>query len=334
MTRPSFSRYGLPILAVLGIAFAVWVVASGRPDRSMTEPPLSPPRVPAAQISGGTVSGAGVVEPSSELVQISPLVAGVVTKVLVTAGDRVVAGQLLFVQDQRDARAALAEAQAARAYADRSVESARIDARNARRQLDLLLGVSDPAAVSEQQRLDRRQALAAAEARLAVAQADLQRADAAIQSAETEIARREIRAPRAGEILQVRTRPGQFVTAGPGPNNADPPVTMGETRPLHIRIDVDETEIGRVRQGADAMISLRGAADRQVKARFVRLEPLVIPKRSLTNSANERVDVRVLQLIYALPEGTEGFTVGQQVDAFLPAREGAQPAPAATGAPR
>lgn len=320
MTRPSFSRYGLPLLAVLGLAFAAWVILSGRPDRSMTTPAQSPPRVPAGQLAGGTVSGAGIVEPSSELVQLSPLVPGVVTRVTVTAGDRVAAGQLLLALDDRDARAALAEAEAARAYADKAIASARVEVDNARRQLDLLLKVSDPAAVAEQQRLDRRQVLALAQARLALAQADRTRAEAAIASARTEIARREIRSPRPGEILQVRTRPGQYVTAGPGPTNAEPPITMGETRPLHVRIDIDETEIGRVQQGADAMVSLRGTADRQVKVRFIRLEPLVIPKRSLTNQSNERVDVRVLQLIYALPEEATGFAVGQQVDAFLPAR--------------
>jgi multidrug resistance efflux pump len=328
MTRPSFSRYGLPVLALLGLAFAAWVVLSGRPDRSMTTPPQSPPRVPAAQIAGGTVSGAGIVEPSSELVQLSPLVPGVVTKVTVTAGDRVAAGQLLLALDDRDARAALAEAEAARGYADKAIAAARIEVENARRQLDLLLRVSDPAAVAEQQRLDRRQALALAESRLALAEADRARAEAAISSARTEIGRREIRAPRPGEILQVRTREGQYVTAGPGPSNAEPPITMGETRPLHVRIDIDETEIGRVQQGADAVVNLRGAADRQVKARFVRLEPLVIPKRSLTNQSNERVDVRVLQLIYALPDDAAGFAVGQQVDAFIPARSAAEAVPA------
>ncbi len=72
----------------------------------------------------------------------------------------------------------------------------------------------------------------------------------------------------------------------------------------------------------------------QVKARFVRAEPQIVPKRSLTNSAAERVDVRVLQLIYALPESASAddalFRVGQQVDAYIPARRnGARSARAA-----
>lgn len=52
-----------------------------------------------------------------------------------------------------------------------------------------------------------------------------------------------------------------------------------------------------------------------------------MPKRQLTNSAAERVDVRVLQIIYALPEN-DAFRVGQQVDAFIPAIGNGQSKPA------
>lgn len=324
MNRPSFGRYGLPILALAGLLLAIWVVVSGRPDRSLTRPDATPPTAPADQRTG-TVAGTGLVEPSSEIIALSPLVPGVVDRLLVTAGDRVAPGQLLLALDDREVRASLAEAEAARRYADKAVAAARIEVANARRQLDLLLGVSDPAAVAEQQRLDRRQAQATAEARLALAEADRARAEAAIAAARTEIGRRELRAPRAGTILQVRSRAGQYVTAGPGPGDSEPPISMGETQPLHVRIDIDESEIGRVAIGADAVISARGAASRQVTARHVRTEPLVTPKRSLTNQPGERVDVRVLQLIYALPADAGGFVVGQQVDAFIPARKEAQP---------
>ena len=131
-----------------------------------------------------------------------------------------------------------------------------------------------------------------------------------------------VRAPIAGEILAVNIRPGEFVSTTGG--NSEPLIRMGETRPLHIRIDIDEDDASRVALGKPAIVSPRGAAERRVKASFVRAEPLVVPKRSLTNSSAERVDVRVLQVIYALPEEARGtFLVGQQVDAFIPARGGA-----------
>ena len=202
-------------------------------------------------------------------------------------------------------------------------EAAGVQLANARAQLALLEAVRDPDAISGQDRLNRAQAVASARAASEVASAEVTQARAAVAAARTEMSRRVMTAPIDGEILQVKTRPGQFVTAGPAPSNsAQPAIIMGDVRPLHVRIDIDETGIGRVAVGAPAMVSPRGAADRQVAARFVRVEPLVVPKRSLTNSAAERVDVRVLQLIYALPEDASDFAIGQQVDAFLPARGG------------
>ena len=132
-----------------------------------------------------------------------------------------------------------------------------------------------------------------------------------------------MRAPIAGEILAVNIRPGEFVATQGGASV--PFIQMGETSPLHIRVDIDENEASRVKLGAPAIVSPRGAAEIRVEAIFVRAEPQVVPKRSLTNSAAERVDVRVLQLIYALPQGaaSEAFRVGQQIDAFIPAKDSA-----------
>ena len=128
----------------------------------------------------------------------------------------------------------------------------------------------------------------------------------------------------AGEILAVNIRPGEFVSAGgPQGGGAQPYIQMGQTRPLYVRIDVDEDEAVRIDMGAPATVSPRGAADRPVRARFVRAEPQVVPKRSLTNSAQERVDVRVLQVLYELPQ-SDLFRVGQQVDAFIPAERPAE----------
>ena len=150
-----------------------------------------------------------------------------------------------------------------------------------------------------------------------------------------------MRAPIAGEILAVNIRPGEFVATQGG--SSQPFIQMGETVPLHVRVDIDENEAARVALGAPAIVSPRGAAEIQVEATFVRAEPQVVPKRSLTNSAAERVDVRVLQLIYALPINAQpdaqsgaqanaqadaqgniarnAFRVGQQIDAFIPAND-------------
>ena len=51
--------------------------------------------------------------------------------------------------------------------------------------------------------------------------------------------------------------------------------------------------------------------------RFVRVEPYVIPKKSLTGDNTERVDTRVLQVIYQVDRDEPGLFVGMQVDVFL-----------------
>jgi HlyD family secretion protein len=53
--------------------------------------------------------------------------------------------------------------------------------------------------------------------------------------------------------------------------------------------------------------------------KFVRIEPYVIPKKSLTGDNTERVDTRVLQVIYAVDGGNKRLFVGQQVDVFIDA---------------
>jgi multidrug resistance efflux pump len=262
-----------------------------------------PPKAVGKLANAPRVAGAGVVEPASEVIDIGSALSGLVTDVQVRPGDRVAKGAVLFTVD---ARAAIAEASAAQ--------------KTAREQLALYRQLADPAAVSRAEVIRAEGEEAAATSRLGLARARLAAAQAASAAARTEIDRLVVRAPIAGEILAVNIRPGEFVATQGG--SSQPFIQMGETNPLHVRVDIDENEVARVALGKPAVISPRGAAELHVEATFVRAEPQVVPKRSLTNSAAERVDVRVLQLIYALPE-SDAFRVGQQIDAFIPAKAAA-----------
>lgn len=317
----SFSRQILPILAVIGVIGAAFYVIGNLPDRAIAEPGVQPPKATGELANSPRVAGAGLVEPASEIIDIGSALSGLVTDLRVAPGDRVEKGQPLFLVDDRAARAAMGEAGAAIAEARAAIAEASAAQKTTHQQLDLYRKLDDPAAVSRAEVIRAEGDEAAATSRLGLARARLSAAQARSASTRTEIERLTVRAPLAGEILSVNIRPGEFVSTQGGGNSA-PFIQMGVTDPLHIRIDIDESEVSRVQLGADATVSPRGAADLRVKAKFVRAEPLVVPKRSLTNSAAERVDVRVMQLIYALP-GNDAFRVGQQVDAFIPARSAA-----------
>lgn len=73
---------------------------------------------------------------------------------------------------------------------------------------------------------------------------------------------------------------------------------------------------------------MRGNRDLAVDLRFEYVEPYVIPKKSLTGGSTERVDTRVLQVVYSFPSGAIPAYIGQQVDVFVDAQP-ASPPPAA-----
>jgi hypothetical protein len=52
----------------------------------------------------------------------------------------------------------------------------------------------------------------------------------------------------------------------------------------------------------------------------VRIEPYILPKRSLTGDSGERVDTRVLQVIFQFERGDTPVYAGQQMDVFLNAQ--------------
>src|SRR5439155_3534102 len=120
-------------------------------------------------------------------------------------------------------------------------------------------------------------------------------AQAKVQQRQTEIGRALVVAPVDGIVLQVNVRPGERVSE----MDTKPLIVLGGIDTLHVRIDVDERDIARFKAGAPAKAYPRGDSSHELKLKFVRVEPFVIPKKSLTGDNTERVDTRVLQVIYA-----------------------------------
>ncbi|MGL6094664.1 MAG: HlyD family secretion protein [Fimbriiglobus sp.] len=116
-------------------------------------------------------------------------------------------------------------------------------------------------------------------------------------------------------VLQVTVHPGEFV----GTMAGQPLVVLGSVGKLHVRVDIDENDIGRFRPNLPGVAKPRGGGDTEYPISFVRVEPYVIPKKSLTGGNSERVDTRVLQVIYAIDTAGKPMYVGQQMDVFLDA---------------
>lgn len=348
-------NFALPLLSICGIALALQTVSQGEKPTPAAAPAAEPARSPFDT----TIAGAGIVESASENLALGTAVPGIVVSVSVAEGDFVRAGAELFSIDARDlagergvrqAAVASAAAELARLEAlprpedlppaRARLEAAEATARDAAAQLERAMGIDDPRAMSEEERTRRAMNERFANARLAEARGELAKLEAGVWAPEREIARaaldraraaldqldieqerRVVRAPRDGVVLQLNARLGEYAPSGV---LRDPLVLFGDVSRLHVRVDIDESEAWRVRVGAKARATIRGNHPLSTPLEFVRIEPYVLPKRSLTGDTSERVDTRVLQVIYAFDPAALSAYVGQQMDVFIEGPEEAK----------
>lgn len=293
--------------------------------------PPSPPVVdPGAPPFQSSVAGAGIVEANTENIAIGTLVAGVIAEIYVTVGSNVKGGEPLFKIDDRDLQAQLAIRQTALrvARANVKVEKAQLDDR--RNQLTRATLLSRRQVISTDEFDRHRYAVETAEARLAHARTEVTSAQAQIKETEVNLDRSIVRAPCDGTVLQSKIHPGEFAPAG---ITQTPLMLFGNTKPLHVRVDVDENDAWRVHPASTAFAFLRGNREVKTTLQFVRFEPYVIPKKSLTGDSTERVDTRVLQVIYSIGTSDLPIFPGQQMDVFIETPDHITPsgAPAQTG---
>ncbi len=305
-------RLVLPSLGVLAALWASFSIARTQPRRESTDPPVRPPVTDFRS----TVAAVGLVEASTENISVGSPLAAVVEKVLVTAGQTVKAGDPLFALDVRHLRADLAVKEQATTVARGQVDVAAAALDDLKRQLEFAEQVKDKRAISAEELARRRSAVETATAALDEARAQVAAAEAQAHEVAVEIERSTVRSPIDAEVLQVKVRAGEFA---PAASTASPLVLLGRSKPLHVRVDVDEQEGWRVHAGAPGVAHLRGNAELKTPLRFVRFEPFVVPKRSLTGDSTERVDTRVLQVIYRVERDDLPLFVGQQVDVFIDA---------------
>lgn len=351
-----FTKYVLPALAVAGVVFSVYTVIQAQqvppPSKPIVEPPTRPDRVMM-------IAGSGLVEARRENIPIGVNVPGVVTEVFVKKGERVRAGAPLFRTDDRDFKAQLevrqAELTAARARLHKLEKAPRPEdippAKATVEEAEARMNDAE-AAMARTQRLFARNAIPAsdfdkdrfaflaAKASYAKARADLERILAGTWKEDLEVARAEVqlaqsqvdsimtslerlivRAPMDGEVLQLNLRLGQYAAFA----WKEPMVVLGDIHRLHVRVDIDENDLPYFSTTSKAVATLKGRPRVRFPLKFVYVEPYVIPKQSLTGYNSERVDTRVLQVIYELPEerAVEVY-VGQQMDVYLEAVPAAQ----------
>jgi multidrug resistance efflux pump len=330
---------------------------------SQSAPPTEPPAYPARSPFDQAIAASGVVEARSENIALGAALSGLVLEVHVPTdrvGTHVSAGQALFRVDDRHLKAQLRVAESQLSLAKSrlarlerqprpeelppmlaKVKTAAANASSLQDQFErgkdlvqretlareefVVRKFAYEAAVHDQARAQAEYDLLKAGAwkpDLEIARATVDEALAQVEQVRIEIERATVVAPVDGVVLQVNVRAGERVSD----RDAKALVVLGDISMYHVRVDIDERDIPRFQRGAPAKAYPRGAAAHEVKMRFVRIEPFVVPKKSLTGDNTERVDTRVLQVIYAIEDSQSSneagskqgaVYVGQQLDVFI-----------------
>ena len=313
------------IIVIGAIVAGVWFVSGAATPGSTASPSSTLPPVPAAT----SVSADARVVPLRAAELAAPGAGGVVAEVLVEAGDRVGAGTPLLRLDadlaDSDVAAAQAAVAAATADADRAdaavgQATAEVDASTAAiEEAKAAVTAADaardglPSGVSSNQRraaraeVDRAQAaLDAARAQRSAARAARLVAEGAAVAARAEVARAEaglaaattarddltLEAPFDGVVASVDAEVGETIGPGtPAVRVADPSEWRFET------VDLDETLVGRIAEGAHATVSLDAFPDAPIEGRVASIAPYGV------STAGDVVYTVVIEPTGPVPDG-------------------------------
>lgn len=291
-------RIIIPLLALCGmIAAVLFTQEQGNPTPPPARQLAQPPETPYIK----TVSGTGIIEAPSRNIQVGSQRSGIVASLKVAEGQHVAKDAVLFTLDSREAEAELRRARA-------TVNAAAVAVADEQDQLQRAEGLKPGQSISVDLLQRRRFAVKRAQAALAQAQAE-------VSAAQTALALHQVTAPIEGKVLKVRLREGEFVQAGGIPS----PIVIGSDEALYLRVAIDENDLWRYESAAKAEAVLRSNKDQKFALKFVGVEPLVLPKKDLSGDPSEKVDTRVLEVIYEIQPSPESpaLYIGQQMDVFI-----------------
>jgi HlyD family secretion protein len=300
--------------------------------------------------SNGLISAPGRVEAVSEEIRVSSELSGRLHSVPVEEGDRVHKGQVLAQIENDDyiARVSAAEATLAQRQAEleRTINGARSQERraseaslqaakaildNSRREAERRRNLADHAMISrdEADRYERAYQVAQAEYERASQEfslvdadarvEDRRRAEAAVATAQAQLAEARaylektyIRSPLDGVVLRKFRHAGESVST----QFDSPVVTLADDSILRVRLDVDETDVARLRLDQPAYVTAEAYGTQRFTGHIIRVGRILGRKNVRTDEPSERVDTKILETLVQLDPGQK-LPLGLRVDAFV-----------------
>jgi multidrug resistance efflux pump len=346
-----WSKIGIALAAAVLLFFVVRTVRAGAPTAPNAKDAEHASRVIPSSIKTDPhrVAGNGIVEPAGRESKLAGRAAGVVARLAVSEGDYVPEGAVLVELESASERAAVATAEAEVALA--SAELTRTTRGLRREDVDAVVAEADAAKAradlnatslarteqlaksgamtaddldrARQQSKDSDALARASDARRRAAIAGSRSEDvvvgggrlisarARLEEARARLAQMTIRAPHAGEVLQVKLRTGELYTPGSGPI-----VVIGDTKKLQVRMDVDERDVAAVKLGANAIVKADALGAKEIHGKVTELGRRMGRKNVRSDDPVERVDTKILEVVVEL-ENADGLVPGLRVVSYV-----------------
>jgi HlyD family secretion protein len=135
---------------------------------------------------------------------------------------------------------------------------------------------------------------------------------ARIREAESRLAKTIVRAPISGVILRKRLKTGEAVS----PESPTGIVTIADTSLLRVRLDVDEIDVAKIREGQSAYVTADAYGERRFPARVAKIGQILGRKNIRTERPTEKVDTKILEVLLDLAPDQK-LPLGLRVDAFI-----------------
>jgi len=193
------------------------------------------------------IAGSGMIE--IEEVQIATKLSGQVSEIRVVESSRVKAGDTLVVIDHRELEAQARSARAGIAVAEQGLKEAEARKREVASNRERLRGLHESGDIPDKdwEGVETQfEVIKTAEAR---ARAALDAARAQLELVQTQVANAYLLSPTAGVVLALNFEVGEMVFPGA------PILKVGDLKAAWLKIYVPEKRVGRVRLGADAVVS-------------------------------------------------------------------------------
>jgi HlyD family secretion protein len=215
-----------------------------------------------------TVEAAGTLEPVAT-VELKSKASGEVLEITAETGDVVAQGDMLVRIDPRTARNRVAQAEA--------------DLESARARLSIARAQQERAAVLREQGVLSKPDYEKAALELAQAQAQVVAGQVAVENARIALGDTMIRAPVGGTIIEKKVEKGQVISSPTQDvGGGTLLLKMADLARVQVRVSVDETDIGKIRPGQVADVSVSAYPNQPFMGEVLKVEPQAVVEQNVT----------------------------------------------------